>query len=471
MSLRDQHPHLGEVVEAKEVVSSGLSNRRTRAIVWMLAGSVALQMTGFGIIMPIFAKRLEELGSGVGALGLMTMSFALAQLVAAPFIGSLADRIGRKPVILFSLVAFIGTNLGFLFAPNTGVFLVVRALEGGLTAGLLPSALGVVADIAPEGQRAKWVGIVMGSMGAGFIFGPVLGGVLFEWMGYEAPFVASAVMGFFALVAAASLVPESRTRAVRMRERLRMRREAESVWGKSPQSKNSLWASMPRPLLVFGTLLLIDFLLAFTFGFVEPQMVFYFYNDLGWSPIQFGILAGAFGLALVVGQTTLAPLSDRIGRRPIIASGILLFATFFFGLWFTDNFALMLFIAVIAGVGEALVMPAASALYLDITSEQHRSRIMGVKESAVSLGGVLGPLLVVGAALFMSPREMFASAGFVSLLGAVAAVAFLGNTKRDAEPATQSDAESANRRELAAQSALRGVVVAARTTRSEDITA
>lgn len=418
--------------------------------------------------MPIFAKRLEEFGSGVGALGMMTMSFALAQFVAAPFVGSLADRIGRKPVILFSLVAFVATNIGFLFAPNTGVFLVVRALEGGLTAGLLPSALGVVADIVPRNRRGQWVGIIMGAMGAGFIFGPVVGGVLFEWMGYGAPFIASAVMGFLALVAAASLVPESRTRQVRLREKLLMRREDQFGSAQKP-SNNSLWASLPRPLVIFGTLLSIDFLSAFTFGFVDPKMIFYFYNDLDWSPIQFGIVIGAFGLALVIGQTTLGRLSDRMDRRPVITVGILLLSTFFFGLWLTDSFGLMLLVAVIAGVGDALIMPAASAYYLDITSEQHRSRVMGFKESAVSLGGVLGPLLLVGAASFMSPKEMFASAGFLTLFVAVVALAFLGRSKRVTQPASDRDEEASNRRALAAQSALRSVVVAARTARSNHI--
>jgi multidrug resistance protein len=435
----------------------------------MLAGSVALQMTGFGIILPIFAKRLEEFGSGVGALGMMTMSFALAQLVVAPFVGTLADQIGRKPVILLSLAAFIATNIGFLFAPNTGVFLVVRALEGGLTAGLLPSALGVVAYIVPSNRRAQWVGVVMGAMGAGFIFGPVVGGVLFEWMGYEAPFVASAVMGFLALVAAASLVPESRTRQVRLREKLRMRREEQSASSQA-LAKNPFWASLPRPLVVFGTLLFLDFLLSFTFGFVEPQMVFYFYDDLDWTPIRFGFVIGAFGLALVVGQMTLGRLSDRIDRRPVITIGILLFATFFFGLWFTDSYPLMLLVAVIAGLGEALIMPAASAYYLDITSDQHRSRVMGIKESAVSLGGVLGPLMVVVAATFMTPKQMFASAGFVALFGAVVAVVFLGGSETEAESSGPGDQDASNRRVVAAHSALRGIVAAARAARREHIT-
>ncbi len=90
--------NLGQVVMADEVIVSGPSPRRARSVILLLAASVGLMMTGFGIIMPIFARRLGEFGSGVEALGLMTMSFALGQLVAAPFMGSLADRQTRSAV-------------------------------------------------------------------------------------------------------------------------------------------------------------------------------------------------------------------------------------------------------------------------------------------------------------------------------------------------------------------------------------
>jgi DHA1 family tetracycline resistance protein-like MFS transporter len=149
-------------------------------VILLLAASVGLMMTGFGIIMPIFARRLGEFGSGVEALGLMTMSFALAQLVAAPFMGSLADRYGRRPLVLLALAAFAAANIAFLFASSTIAFIVIRTLEGALTAGLFPAAMGVVSDVVPEKQRAQWVGVVMGSYGAALIFGPVLGGVLYD---------------------------------------------------------------------------------------------------------------------------------------------------------------------------------------------------------------------------------------------------------------------------------------------------
>jgi DHA1 family tetracycline resistance protein-like MFS transporter len=235
-------PNLGEVVAAQRVITYAPSPRRVRSIIILLAGSVALMMTGVGIIIPIFARRIDELGGGVQALGLMIMSFALAQFLAAPFMGSLADRYGRRPFVLLSLAAFAVANIGFLLASSLAAFTIVRALEGALTAGLYPAAMGIVGDVAPEDERGRWIGIVMAGYGAGFILGPVLGGLLYDWLGYAAPFLASALMATLALVAAAILIPETRTQSMRDRERLWKRREKD----KALVPDESLSSSLPR---------------------------------------------------------------------------------------------------------------------------------------------------------------------------------------------------------------------------------
>jgi predicted MFS family arabinose efflux permease len=178
----------------------------------------------------------------------------------------------------------------------------------------------VVADTVPENQRARWVGIVMGSYGAGLIFGPVVGGVLYDGWGFAAPFITSAILAMIAFLAAVVMVPETRTPEMRRREELRNRRAAESA----PVSDESFWASLPRPLYVFGTLLVLDFIGVFVFAFMEPQMVFYFYDELGWTTVQFGIVIGAYGLAMVFGQLVLGQSSDRFSRKPLIVLGPLL---------------------------------------------------------------------------------------------------------------------------------------------------
>jgi DHA1 family tetracycline resistance protein-like MFS transporter len=446
---------LGEVVLAEDVVVSGPSPRRARNVILLLAASVGLMMTGYGIVMPIFARRLGEFGSGVEALGLMTMSFALAQLVAAPFMGSLADRFGRRPLVLVSLAAFAAANIAFLFATSTTTLIIIRALEGAFTAGLFPAAMGVVADVVPEKQRAQWVGVVMGSYGAGFIFGPVVGGILYDGWGYTAPFIASAIMAVIALIAAVIMMPETRTPDVRWREELRSRRDIASA----SSSDTSLWGSLPRPLHVFGTLLILDFIGVFVFAFVEPQMVFYFYEELEWTTIQFGLVVGAYGLAMVFGQLVLGRSSDRFGRKPIIVLGILVTTTLYAGLALVSRYPVMLLVAAVAGLGAALISPALSSYYLDITDDRYRSRILGIKESSAALGGVLGPLLLVAVSAFMAAQGVFIIAGVVMLVGAVLAIIFLPAPSQVSEHTRDIDWEISDKRALAAQSALRAIVV------------
>jgi len=457
--------NLGQIVKASEVIQSGPNPRRARSVIILLAASVGLMMTGFGIILPVFARRLGEFGSGVEALGLMTMSFALAQLVAAPFMGSLADRYGRRPLILLSLAAFAAANVGFLLVSSTTGFILVRVLEGALTAGLFPAAMGVVADVVPENERAKWVGIVMGSYGAGLIFGPVVGGILYDGWGFAAPFITSAIMAIFALIAAVVMVPETRTPEMRRREELRNRRATASA----PVSGESLWASLPRPLFVFGTLLMLDFIGVFVFAFVEPQMVFYFYDELGWTTIQFGIVVGAYGLAMVFGQLVLGRASDKFGRKPLIVLGILLSTSLYAGLVLVTRYPLMLLVAAVAGLGSALISPALSSYYLDITDEQYRARILGVKESSASLGGVLGPLLLVGVSAMMTPQGIFIFAGAVMLVAAGLAIVALPAKHQIDAKTRDMNWEFSEKRALAAQSALRGVVLSSSAARETKI--
>jgi multidrug resistance protein len=447
---------LGEVVVARQVVTYGPSPARVRTIILLLAGSVALMMTGLGIIIPIFARRFEAMGGGVQSLGLMIMAFALAQFLSAPLLGSLADRYGRRPFVLLALGSFAAANVGFLLVDSIAAFTAVRALEGALSAGLYPAAMGIVADVAPDKERGRWIGTVMAGYGAGFILGPVLGGLLYDWLGFAAPFIASALMAVLAFVVAFILVPETRTPELRNREELLKRRERD----KAIVPSESLWNSLPRPLAVFAVLLLVEFSLIFAFAFVEPQMVFFLYDDLGWTTVRFGVLVGVYGMSFFVGQLTLSRLSDKFARKPIIVAGILLNAIFYAGLAWAPSFALLLLAAVLSGLGEALVLPAVTAFVLDLTSAQHRSRVMGIKESVAALGGVLGPLLVTSAASATKAQGVFIIAfGLVLLVGAAAAVDLRASCL--GEECRGEALAYAKRRVLVAQATLRGIVTSA----------
>ena len=453
--------NLGLILTGDQVIESGTDMRQAKKIIFLLSGSVALMMTGFGIILPVFARRLGEFGSGVEELGWMTMSFALTHFIAAPFMGSLADRIGRRPLIIVSLACFALANVGFIYAPNTTVFILIRALEGALTAGLFPASMGIVADIIPERKRAQWIGIVMGSYGAGFIFGPVLGGALYDGWGFASPFFVSAVLGLIALIAATALIPETRTPEIQKRDHLKSLRKSVLTNGE----KESILSSLPRPYTILFTLLFLDFLQEFAFAFIEPQMVFYFYDDLDWSTIQFGIVVAAYGLSMVVFQFLLGNLSDKYGRKPVIIIGVILSAVFYPFLGYIESFWFIVLLGMISGVGIAIASPALSAFYLDITDEKHRSRIVGIKESALSLGGVVGPASVALLAGVLTPAGIFITAGVTVCVGALLALIFLKEPEKINIEESDTAWQVADKRKLAAQASLHGIVNRASTVR------
>ncbi len=462
MSEDASQPVIGRVVAATQVVTGGLGPVRARNVVLLLAASVALMMVGFGIILPVFGRRLGEFGSGVEALGLMTMSFALGQLVAGPYMGTLADRFGRRPLVLLALAGYAAANVGFLFAPNAAALVGLRAFEGVVTAGLFPAAMGVVADIFPEEKRGQWVGIIMGAYGAGFIFGPVAGGILYDVWGFEAPFVASAALAFVAFVAAAIFVPETNTRQVRRRTRLRRRRNDAGAAADAAR----WWTSIPKPLHLFATMLLIDFSLVFAFAFIEPQLVFYVYEDLQWTTVQLGVVVGVYGIAMVLGQAFLGRASDRFGRGPVILLGIVMTTGLYVGLVFVSSFPILMLIAAFAGLGLALATPALSSLYIDVTEERHLSRVLGLKQSAAAFGGVAGPLLLVAVGGVGSPQAIFGGAAGVMLFAALLAIFVLQRPRQRREGSDDLAWQLSRNRALAAQSSLRGIVVRANLERS-----
>lgn len=452
-----ERSNLGEVVVATVVRTNALPPERIRTIVLLLAASVALMMTGFGIIMPIFPRRLAEFGAGVEALGVMTMTFALTQMIFSPVGGTLADRWGRKPVILIALAAFGVANLAYLLADSTVSFIAVRAVAGAFTAGLFPASMGVVADITPDQDRARWIGIVMGGYGAGLVFGPVVGGVLYDIYGFATPFLASAGMAAIALVAAALQVPETRPASLRHREALRTARE--QAWASTPN--HATWDVLPRPLYLFAALLVVDFIGNFAFTYIEPQMVFYIYDTLRWSTADFGLLVGGYGLAMMLGQIFLGQASDRYGRKPVIVLGILLNGLLYPGMAYLQTFWAMFVLAVLAGFGMALISPALSALFLDITRPQYRSRVLGIKGSVLSLGGVLGPLLVAVATSFLSPQQIFLSAAVLMVISVLVAVLFIQEPKQAPQASPDLASEVMQQRAMAAQASLQGLILQA----------
>lgn len=422
---------------------------RLRRTIVFLAACVALNSTAFGIVIPVFGRRLDELGYGVADLSLLTGSYAFANLIAAPIWGALADRIGRKPVVVVALLGHLLGNLSYLALTDLTAIIAIRFGHGLLVAGMLPAAMAVIADIAPARQRGRWLAVIMASHGAAFVLGPVTGGALFDLAGFRAPFIASAVVTVPALLIVVPLLRESLTPRLRNRDQL-MRQLL-------VQTRPNLSSRLPRPVSTFAVLLLATFAPLFALSFVEPQLIFFAFDVLDWSTTQVGLILFAYGLSIISMQLTLGGISDRrFERRWVIVAGIVALSGFYWGMTFMDVFLAIFLAAAVSGIGQGLTTPAVGASMLDLAAPHQRGTVMGLRSSASALGAVTGPALAFVVSGRIEPTTSFASAGVFVLLVAIVAAYGLR-----AKPTTgiELEAEAYRLRSLSAEATLRGLAV------------
>ncbi|MEI8279946.1 MAG: TCR/Tet family MFS transporter [Bacteroidota bacterium] len=180
--------------------------------------TLLIDVTGLGIIIPVLPKLISQLIHGDMSTaakygGWLTFSYAIVQFVCAPILGSLSDRFGRRPILLFSLFGF---GIDYLFqavAPTIGWLFVGRIIAG-VTGASFTTAAAYIADVSEPEKRAQNFGLVGAAFGMGFIIGPAMGGMLGQF-GPRIPFIAAAVLsllnclyGYF--VMPESLAPENR---------------------------------------------------------------------------------------------------------------------------------------------------------------------------------------------------------------------------------------------------------------------
>jgi DHA1 family tetracycline resistance protein-like MFS transporter len=173
--------------------------------------AVVLDAIGIGLVFPILPALLRDVthADNVAAyIGVMTALYAAMQFVFAPVLGSLSDRLGRRPVLLISLAGAAVNYLFLAIAPSLWMLLLGLAIAG-LTSANLSVATAYITDISGEHERARRFGLFNAMFGIGFIIGPVLGGVLGDhWL--RLPFIAAAVLNACNLLLAFFVLPESR---------------------------------------------------------------------------------------------------------------------------------------------------------------------------------------------------------------------------------------------------------------------
>ncbi|UDL87534.1 TCR/Tet family MFS transporter [Mesorhizobium sp. PAMC28654] len=345
----------------------------------VIFAAIGLDAVGLGLIFPILPRLLEEVAQTKDIavyIGIMTALYAVMQFVFAPVLGALSDNFGRRPVLLISLAGAAINYVVMAFAPQLWMLLLGRAIAG-LTSANISVASAYITDITPQDKRAHRFGLFNAMFGAGFIIGPVLGGVLGDhWL--RLPFIAAAVLNACNLLLALFILPESRTPA---------------------RQKIDLAALNPlRPLRwVFSMkglvpIILVYFIMSAGGDAYGTCWALWGFDTFQWNGLWIGLSLGTFGLCQTLVQAFLpGPATRLFGERWAVVVGIACACIALVAMAFASQgwivFAIMPIFA-LAGIGT----PSFQALATRQVDEASQGQLQGVLTSAVSLASIVAPL-------------------------------------------------------------------------------
>src|SRR4030066_2095014 len=171
--------------------------------------TVFIDFLSFGIVFPLLPYYVESFGASALTIGLIAGSFSFMQFIFSPIWGRISHKVGRKPIILISLLGTALSLIGFALAPNILWLFVTRVLAGFFTAASLPTTYAYVADYTKEKERAEKFGMLGAAWGLGFVFGPAFGGLLSRYS-ITTPFFVAALIALVNFVLTGIFLPASK---------------------------------------------------------------------------------------------------------------------------------------------------------------------------------------------------------------------------------------------------------------------
>ncbi|MFC5760318.1 TCR/Tet family MFS transporter [Rhizobium sp. GCM10022189] len=380
--------------------------------------AICLDAVGIGLIFPILPRLLQEVMRTPDiafAVGIMTALYAAMQFVFAPVLGALSDSIGRRPVLLLSLAGAAVNYAIMAFAPSLPLLLAGRAIAG-LTSANMSVAAAYITDISPEDRRARRFGLFNAMFGAGFIVGPVLGGLLGDhWL--RLPFIAAAVLNGANLLLALFLLPESRAPS-------RRRIELSAL---NPLGPFKRLVSMKALLPV----VLVYFVFSAAGESYGTCWALWGFDTFGWNGLRIGLSLGAFGICQTLCQALLpGPATRLLGERWSVLTGIASACLALLVMAFANRgwmiFAIMP-VFTLVGIGN----PAFQALATKKVEAGRQGELQGLIASTISLASVIAPLGF--SSLYFVVRENWPGGIWLSVIAlyAVAVPLVLVSTRGD----------------------------------------
>ncbi|MCY4306403.1 MAG: MFS transporter [Aestuariivita sp.] len=346
--------------------------------------TVVLDAMGIGLIVPVMPALIQEIQGGTLATaalwgGVLSTIFAVMQFLFGPFLGALSDSIGRKPVLVVSLVIMSIDYLVMAIAQSIWLLLIVRII-GGITAASGATAGAYIADISKPEDKAANFGLLGAGFGIGFVLGPLVGGLLGE-LGTRAPFYAAAALSAFNAIFGYIILKETVTKRI-------IRKFS---WARA--NPFGAFLHMTR-LPGIAWLLIVYFIYSVAF-YVYPAIWAYFTQErFGWTPQTIGISLALFGITMAIVQGVLIRLILRwVGERMTVVYGHLFDMVAFFLIALVSNGTVALILTPFAALG-AVITPALQGLMSKIISDDAQGELQGMLVSIHALAMITAPMIM-----------------------------------------------------------------------------
>src|SRR5579859_4578140 len=375
-------------------------NKQNRSPLLLMALTILIDFTGFGLVIPLLPFWAEHLGANALGVGFIITVYALAQFIFTPILGALSDRYGRKPVILWSLVIEVISLILTALAGSLPILLAVRFISG-LGASNIGSAQAVVSDVTTKQERARGMGLIGASIGLGFVIGPALGGLLSP-LGSTVPFWVAASVACINALLVLFFLPETRN------------------WQNGVQStrRGNLftgWGIVARYPLVLR-LVVINLLFTIAFTIMESVLALFTQKNFGWTASQNGYLFTYVGVIVVVMQGGLVgQLVKRWKEHAVLIMGLAILTVGLLLLAFSSQIGLIFASLGLISIGEGAVTPIISTLLSFASPAEQQGEILGVSQGAGGLGRIVGPLAAGSAFAFAGASIPFILSGILSL--------------------------------------------------------
>lgn len=350
---------------------------------------------GLGIIIPVMPDLIKELtGGGLSEAatwgGWLTFAYATMQFFFAPILGGLSDKIGRRPILLGSLLGLGADYIFMAFAP-TLAWLFVGRIVSGIFGASFTTASAYIADISEPEKRAQNFGMIGAAFGLGFIIGPVIGGLFSHW-GLRAPFIAAAAFSLLNALYGYFILPES----------LKKENRRAFEW-KRANPLGTLQKLGRYPAL--GGLIVAIFLLYVAGHAAQSTWAFYTEQKFEWNAKEVGYSLGFVGLMIGLVQGGLIRIViPAIGQKNSVYLGLLLYVVGFVLFAFASEGWMMYVFMIPYGLG-GIAGPAIQGIMSTQVPANEQGELQGGMTSMMSVTSIIGPLLMTGLFSYYTSKE------------------------------------------------------------------